>query len=145
MDIEILIDKNCTEPKIIIKTDRLSDEVESIMKFLSTRNPTVISGIRDEKLEILDQKHIISIFSQDSKVYANTKNGRYELKLRLYELEDILENKFVRISKSEIINLKAVKSFDLGFTGTISVEMADGSISYVSRRFVTKIKKILGV
>ena len=61
-------------------------------------------------------------------------------------MENILDKtKFVRISKSEIINLKAVKNFDLSFTGTISVEMKNGKISYVSRRFVAKIKKILGV
>ena len=116
------------------------------MNIISQQNPSIISGIKDEKLEIIDENAIIAVFAQDGKVYADTKNGIYELKLRLYELENILDKtRFVRISKSEIINLKAVKNFDLSFTGTISVEMKNGKISYVSRRFVSKIKKILGV
>lgn len=146
MEIEIVIDKNQIEPKIIIKTNKLTQEVENIMNIISQQNPSLISGIKDEKIEIIDENCIISVFAQDTKVYADTKNGIYELKLRLYEMENILDKtKFVRISKSEIINLKAVKNFDLSFTGTISVEMKNGKISYVSRRFVAKIKKILGV
>ena len=68
------------------------------------------------------------------------------LKLRLYEIEEILNNKkFVRISKSEIINLREVKNFDFSFVGTISVQMKNNDVCYVSRRFVSKIKKILGI
>ena len=146
MEIEIVIDQSQIEPKIIIKTSKLTQEVENIMNIISQHNPSIISGIKDEKLEIIDENAIIAVFAQDGKVYADTKNGIYELKLRLYELENILDKtRFVRISKSEIINLKAVKNFDLSFTGTISVEMKNGKISYVSRRFVSKIKKILGV
>ena len=146
MEIEIVIDQSQIEPKIIIKTSKLTQEVENIMNIISQQNPSIISGIKDEKLAIIDENAIIAVFAQDGKVYADTKNGIYELKLRLYELENILDKtRFVRISKSEIINLKAVKNFDLSFTGTISVEMKNGKISYVSRRFVSKIKKILGV
>ena len=146
MEIEIVIDQSQIEPKIIIKTSKLTQEVENIMNIISQQNPSIISGIKDEKLEIIDENAIIAVFAQDGKVYADTKNGIYELKLRLYELENILDKtRFVRISKSEIINLKAVKNFDLSFTGTRSVEMKNGKISYVSRRFVSKIKKILGV
>ena len=146
MEIEIVIDQSQIEPKIIIKTSKLTQEVENIMNIISQQNPSIISGIKDEKLEIIDENAIIAVFAQDGKVYADTKNGIYELKLRLYDLEYILDKtKFFRISKSEIINLKAVKNFDLSFTGTISVEMKNGKISYVSRRFVSKIKKILGV
>ena len=128
MEIEIVIDKNQIEPKIIIKTSKLTTEVENIMNIISQQNPSLISGIKDEKLEIIDENAIIVVFAQDGKVYADTKNGIYELKLRLYELENILDKtRFVRISKSEIINLKAVKNFDLSFTGTIMIEIGRAS------------------
>lgn len=53
--------------------------------------------------------------------------------------------KFVRVSNSEIINLKKIKNFDLSLAGTICVKFLDGSTTYVSRRYVTKIKEILGI
>ena len=72
--------------------------------------------------------------------------GEYTLRLRLYEAEERLKPlRFVRISNSEIINLKKVRSFDLSFTGTICVILADGSKTYVSRRYVSKIKEVLGI
>ncbi|MEG0366555.1 MAG: LytTR family DNA-binding domain-containing protein, partial [Coprobacillus sp.] len=70
----------------------------------------------------------------------------YLLKLRLYELEQRLsQSKFVRISHSEIINLNEVINFDLSFTGTIQVKLSNNNMTYVSRRYVSRIKKILGI
>lgn len=146
MDIEVQIDATCIEPKIIIKTNKLNEEVQNIIDTLSSQRQPFISGTKDDKLQILEEKDIINVYAQGSKVFATTDEGEFELKLRLYEIETILDkNTFVRISKSEIINLKAVKNFDLSFIGTISVELKNGTVSYVSRRSVGKIKKILGV
>ena len=48
-------------------------------------------------------------------------------------------------SNSEIINLSHTKKFDLSLAGTICVSMSDGAITYVSRRYVPKIKQKLGI
>ena len=52
---------------------------------------------------------------------------------------------FIRISKSEIVNLKMVDSLDLSFIGTICIKLKNGTNTYVSRRYVKKIKQILGI
>ena len=52
---------------------------------------------------------------------------------------------FVRISNSEIINLKKVSGFDLSFVGTICVSLSNGTVTYASRRYVSKIKDLLGM
>ncbi|MEE3499403.1 MAG: LytTR family DNA-binding domain-containing protein, partial [Ruminococcus bromii] len=44
-----------------------------------------------------------------------------------------------------IINLKKVRNFDLSLSGTICVTLSDGTATYVSRRYVSKIKKVLGL
>ena len=89
---------------------------------------------------------MIRIYANDKKVFAVTGEGEYVLRQRLYELEERLDGRwFVRISNSEIINLKKVGHFDLSFTGTICVKLSDGTTTYVSRRYVSKIKKILGI
>ena len=106
MQIEIKIDEKCKEPKIIVMTDKMTDEVNAIIK----------------------------------------RHGEYALRLRLYEAEQRLDSKtFVRISNSDIINLRKVKSFDLSFVGTICITLSNGTVTYVSRRSVAKIKQLLGM
>lgn len=89
---------------------------------------------------------MIRIYASSGKIFAVTHKGEYTLRLRLYEIEERLpSHQFVRISNSEIINLKKVNSFDLSYTGTICVKLANGTVTYVSRRYVAKLKKILGI
>lgn len=146
MQVEIKIDAACKEPKLIIITDKMTDELSALVGKISEKSPQVLSGFRDDTLEILDQSDIFRLYAAAGKVYARTAGGEYTLRLRLYELEERLDkNMFVRISNSEIINLKKVKSFDLSFTGTICVTFSDGTTTYVSRRYVKKIKQVLGI
>ncbi len=146
MDIEIKIDENYKNPRIVIYTASLTEKVNSIMDKLSENNISLLTGTRDGKVEILSPKDIYNIYASNGKVYAITSKGEYVLRLRLYEVEERLSSmEFVRISNSEIINLKKVKSFDLSITATICAELSNGSTAYVSRRYVSRIKKILGI
>lgn len=146
MRVEIKIDSSYSEPKIIILTAAMTEEVNIIVSKLSKETPQLISGIKDEKVELIEQDGLIRVYANSGKVFAVTDKGEYTLRLRLYEMEEILDGKrFVRISNSEIINLKKVENFDLNFTGTICVRLTNGTITYVSRRYVSKIKSILGV
>ncbi len=146
MQVEIKIDSSYTEPKILIFTASITEDINNIVKKLSEDIPQIISGSKDEKIEVLEQAELIRIYANTGKVFAVTNKGEYTLRLRLYEIEERLNPyQFVRISNSEIINLKQVNNFDLSFTGTICVKLSNGTTTYVSRRYVSKIKKILGI
>lgn len=146
MQIEIKIDEGCTEPKIIVVTNKVTDEISKIVKKLEGEQAQMIAGFQGEKVIVLEPSSIYRVYASDSKVYAETQLGTYALRLRLYEAQQRLENCFfVRISNGEIINLKKVKGFDLSFTGTICVSLSNGTVTYVSRRYVSKIKQLLGI
>ena len=148
MKLNVEIDTNIEEPAALITTPRMTEEVTRVVDFISKLDDitTVISGIRDDKVELLEQESIFRIYAEEGKVLARTESGLYQIRLRLYELEERLDDsKFVRISNSEIVNLKKVKSLDLSFVGTICMELSNGEVSYVSRRYVSKIKKKLGL
>lgn len=123
MQVEIKIDSSCTEPKVIILIASMTENVSNIIKKLSEDTSQIISGYKDDKIEILEQTDLIRVYANAGKVFAVTGKGEYILRLRLYEIESRLpSNQFIRISNSEIINLKKVNSFDLSFTGTICVK-----------------------
>jgi len=146
MQIEIKIDDSCKDPKIIVVTNEMTDEINLLLKQLSEDTPQIIAGFSGEAVTILEQEEIIRIYAEAGKVFAITTKGEYNVRLRLYELEERLDkSRFVRISNSEIINLRKVKGFDLSFSGTICVKLSNGASTYVSRRYVAKIKQVLGI
>lgn len=146
MQVEIKIDSAYVEPKIIIMTAAMTEDVNMIVNKLSKEVPQIISGSRNGKIEVIEQGNLIRVYANAGKVFAVTDKGEYITHLRLYEIEERLNsNQFVRISNSEIINFKKVKNFDLSFTGTVCVEFMNGTTTYVSRRYVSKIKTILGI
>lgn len=146
MQIEIKIDNSCKETKVIVVTDEITDEINTLVKKLAQDTPQLLAGIQGDMLKILDQHDIFRLYATNGRVYAETEEGEYLLRLRLYALEERLnKNDFVRISNSEIINLKKVKEFDLSYTGTICVSFQNDTVTYVSRRYVKKIKQVLGI
>lgn len=146
MQIEIKLDKCCTEPRIIVITDELTEELNNAIQILNGSEPKVLLGYMNETAEILNPEEIIRIYSECGSVYAQTERNTYKLKLRLYEAEERLDKSgFVRISNSEIVNIKRIRKFDLSLTGTICVALSNGTVTYVSRRYMSKIKKTLGL
>jgi DNA-binding LytR/AlgR family response regulator len=146
--VEIRLDEQCEEATVIIVTKRMSDEVNELVKILSNQNPHLhlISGFRDGNATVLAHEKIMRIYAANQKVYIVTDDGEYTSRLRLYEFEERLPNNmFVRTSNSEIVNLQNVRDFDMSFSGSICVRFLDGSTTYVSRRYVSKLKTILGM
>ncbi len=146
MKIELKLDESCTEPRIIIIAKEKTEEIFKIMEILSSNMPPGIVGFDGSSAILLDPTHIVRIYAAVGKVFAVTEKKEYTLHLRLYEVEEKLNrSSFVRISNSEIINIKRAKKFDLSIAGTICVSLSNGDVSFVSRRYVTKIKKTLGI
>lgn len=146
MQIEIKIDEECTETKIVVVTSKVTEEVNEIVKRLSSEQPQMIAAFKDAQATMLEPTQIYRVYASEGKVYAETENSTFLLRLRLYEAEQHLAKcSFVRISNSDIVNLKKVKGFDLSFVGTICVSLSNGTVTYVSRRYVAKIKQLLGL
>ena len=124
MKVEIRLDSKLPEPLAVIST----------------------AEITDDRAEILSPEDIYRVYAENQKVLAVTDKGTFRLRMRLYQAEEKLAGrKFVRISNSEIINLNRTKNFDLSFAGTIQVKMKNGDTTFVSRRYVSEIKRILGI
>ncbi len=146
MKVEINIDSDCKETKVVVHTDKINDQVNELVKNISEETFQIIVGFKEDRLEILEETRIIRFYSLNKKVFATTAEGEYIVRMRLYEIEGRVDNqKFVRISNSEIINIKKVKNLDLSFAGTICIVLENSVNTYVSRRYVTHIKNFLGI
>lgn len=146
MKVEVIIDESLDENKVTIYAKKYSKDIENIRDMLTDRLLDKIVAFYDKEIFILSFDEIIRIFAQDKEVFVKTNNKSYKVRLTLTELEKRLDKKkFIRISRSEIVNIDYIKRLDLSFIGTIAVEFTNGEVSYVSRRKLKDFKKILGL
>ena len=144
MKIELHLDENCGEVKVDVTAPAVTEEVRALLSALEGAG--TVTGFREGLAAPLETAEILSFRTDGDRILARTMEGDYAVRARLGELETRLNSRrFVRVSQSEIVNLKRVKSLDLSLTGTIRMTLADGSVSYVSRRSVKKIKEALGI
>ena len=109
MDIEVKIDEKYDNPKIVIYTNKVDSEILNIIDGISSINQTFLKAYKDEKMYILHQNEIETIYSENGKIFIRCNNSIYNIKSRLYELELLLDKKmFLRISNSEIVNFNKV-------------------------------------
>lgn len=133
------------EPEIHICSDKKTDEICDIRDSLEKMLCTKITAYRNQEAKTLSSFEIVRLYSENKKVYARTADKTFEVRDRLYRLEEIFCDKgFVRISNSEIVNISQIDKLDMGYTGTIRIYLKNGDETYVSRRYVTKIKGVLG-
>lgn len=148
MKVEIRIVPEREEPAVVIETPARTAQTEELaarLRALALETPPLWQGDRAVRCTAAD---ILRFYAEDKGVFAQLADGRVcSVRLRLYELEERLDgHTFVRISHSEIVNLRRVTALDLSLSGTIKMTVADGAaVCYVSRRYVKKIKKALGL
>lgn len=146
MKLSIKIDKDVKETEVIIISNEMNDDIESISRFVNSSNSNRLIAKNEEEVILLDLKEVIRFYSLNKKVYAYTNKSNYEINKRLYELQETLDKKnFVRVSNADIVNLDYVKRLDFSFKGTIAIELKKGDSVYVSRSYLGEFKKILGL
>lgn len=147
MNVEIRIVPEREAPGLILEAPALTPQLEALAQRLSNLDDGTLPGFQGERAFLLDTARLTCLYAQDKGVFARREDGQvFSLRFRLYELEERLDSHtFVRISHSEMVNLKKVTALDLKLSGTIKMSLADGTACYVSRRYVKKIKEALGL
>ena len=147
VDIEIVLDKEHIDPRVVIYTKDKTKQVENIVyaiENVSDNDFPVIPAYGEKGLELISQRDIVRVFTEGRKVTLETEGETFKLRKTLSGVEaDLNRTRFVRISQSEIINLYKVKRFDINIAGTIGVEFENGSKSWTSRSCVRTIKNVL--
>ena len=148
MKVEIRIVPEREEPTVVIETPDLNARVEELIARIAALEPELPPIWQGDRAVRCPAEDILRFYSADKGIFAQLTDGRVcTVRLRLYELEERLDgHTFVRISQSEIVNLKRVTALDLSLSGTIKITLAGGAAAcYASRRYVKKIKQALGL
>ena len=142
MKFRLIIDKTKDEEVIVTAHERstLTDQLEALV--LEFSGSDRLPGYTEDEMKLLTYSDIECITVLDGKTYAiDTRNRKYRLKLRLYELEALLPKCFIRINKSTLANEKRLERFSVGFSGAVDAVFKCGYKEYVSRRCFAEIKR----
>lgn len=145
MKIQLTIDDTLQETEIHICAKEYNEQIERLMKLLQSSQTNVIDGYLQQDIHMLKIKDIYSIYAEGTKVYLLTSEHEFESKRKLYELESMLVQDFVRVSKSTLVNMDKIASIQMGRMGTTEIILDNQSSVHVSRKYLKELKSRLGI
>lgn len=148
MKVECKISADYKEPYAILHINKMTETVAEIISMLEKENADSLTLIatKDRKTYFIKPKDISLIRTEGREIACYDKRrNRYILDKPLYELENILDIYFVRISKSAIVNINQIDHVEASFNGTMELVMKNKVVDYISRSFRKRFKERLGL
>ena len=135
-----------SETEVEIRFRERDSEVDNLVRAISSSDDA-LAGINEKgDTEMIYISLILYIEAVDRDVFAYKTSGVYRIRKTLYELEDDLKEKlFVRISKSTIVNIKAVKSIAPEDFRRVKLLLRNGEYLVVSRSYANGFKQAIGM
>ncbi len=133
-----------SEPEMMeIRYHWVTDEIREIVSFVKSRKGQ-LSATRDGKRFEVPVVDLFYAESVDDRVFLYTASDSYEIRMKLYELENLLKNRsFLRISKSMLVNLMKISSVRPALNGRFSAILKNGEEIIISRKYVPALKQVL--
>lgn len=138
LKITIEIEDSLEEDEVFIRCRELTAEVAAIQKAVrEAAGATQKFVFYKENTEYYLMLDDILFFETDEKgICAHTRTDVYQIKYKLYELEDILPGFFMRVSKSTILNTNHIYSINRNLTASSVVAFQNTHKQvYVSRYY----------
>lgn len=142
MKFRLVIDKTKDEEVVATVHSRsaLTERIEVLVMEYSGADR--IPAYTEDEVKMLTFSDMECITVLDGKTYAIDRHNRqYRLKMRLYELEDLLPTSFIRINKSTLANEAHLDRFITSYSGAVDAVFKCGYTEYVSRRCFAQIKR----
>ncbi|WP_027963954.1 LytTR family DNA-binding domain-containing protein [Halalkalibacillus halophilus] len=145
MKINVDIDESYEdETTVTIRAKKWTQDIDALMKNIQKSHPKRVIGELEDQSVLLQPEEIEYFYAEGRKIYAVINSQKYEVHMKLYEVEEQLEaSGFIRFSKSVIGNINQLSRFEASFRGTLCVYFLSGNKEYVSKKYVNVLKKAL--
>lgn len=130
---------------VLFRASEEDEQVEALMARVADPLSSLLT-VRDEADAVvtLPEECVVTISVDNKKLRIAADDGVYWMKMPMQDAEAMLNPSwFLRISRYEIVNLRKVRQFDFSISGTLRIDLEDGTETWASRRFIPAIKKRL--
>lgn len=132
------------EEKVLIYANERTKLVDEIESLVLTSDVNLIGTFNDEIIKI-DINDVLCFLSENNKVFALINDKKYQIKQRLYQIEEMNIASFIKINQSCLANKKKIKKFESTLGGSLKVVFKNGYIDYISRRELKNVKERMGL
>ena len=144
MDIQIVKHEK-ENLQVMIKCRELDDEVMRLKCHIELFDQR-LQAKKENELYFVNSSDVLYFESVDNRTFLYSEDAVMEVRQRLYELEMILSEKdFIRISKSQIVNINKIRALRPELNRTLLATMRNGEQLSVSRKYVKAIRNLLSV
>ena len=133
------------EDEIIVRCASLDGRLLGLISALKAEQNR-LAGYIEDRIVKLSPKDIYYFESVDNKVFAYAGKSVYEVRKKLYEIEEeYAHTDFLRISKSAIVNVAKIAYIRPLLNGRFEAKLKNDEKIIISRQYVIELKKKLGI
>jgi DNA-binding LytR/AlgR family response regulator len=140
MKVKIQRIQDSAAEQVIIECVSETRDIIDIRNYIRAKD-TTLTGSIDGRLYQLSLKDIYYFEAVGEHVFAYADKKVYELKGRLYELENAYRDRhFLRCSKSVVLNLMKIESLSPALNGRFTAHLKNKESMIISRQYVGQLK-----
>ncbi len=144
MKVNLFVSKDVEEPYADIHTNELTDSITKAMSILESDDSKEMLAVKKgSDFALLEYGEVFMFRVEDKQVKVYTESKEYLIKKPLYQVEETLNNDFVRISKTTIVNLKKIKRVAPSLKGMMFIQLKNGLKDNISRKYLPDFKQAL--
>lgn len=143
MKYQLIIDEEKEESIVIIahKKNKLILDIEALLK----KETFNLLGYLDESIHPLKLTEVYAFYTRDLKVYAMTNDKEYIIRERIYKIEELVPESFIKINQGCLVNINKILRFESSIGGSIKVVLKNNFSDFISRRELKNVKRRIGI
>lgn len=145
MKLDLDIDPIHTQELVRIEAPTLSQKVVAVRDYVRSLGQALLTVKHHQDIYQLEATSIYRLYLENRVLQVRTKDQTYRSNLKLYQAKEILPERFLQISQSEIIHLTYLDHVQLTPQGLVKLVLTNGDVTYSSRRYLSSIKEALGL
>lgn len=146
MKVNIEIQPELTEPYAVIHTPRMDPNIARLAESLGSapQRSFLLLDKGEETLVVRPEELFMARFEQ-GRTALYTRDKRFDARLPLYQIAEQLGPRFLRISKTTLVDPQKIESIQPSFGGTMVLRLQNGLKDTISRKYWPSFKRYLGL
>ena len=129
------------EEGVTLEYIRLTKDFEEIKEYVSHKGDTLTGYKQTKEKASVRIEDILYFETVDGLVFAYTVDSVYEIKGRLYQVEEEVKRRNIcRVSKTMLVNVEHIISVRTALNGRLYAKMENGEEILITRRYAKEVE-----